>query len=220
MGLGGQPGLAGCPGTKCSGSFCEQGSSWPGRRDHEQLTQEGSGQGPAMAADRYGQPGQPAPNGRNSPRPGFRLELPIPRGALAIELSQRPLQLRSESFRQTYGWPAPIPTGSREIPEHPLPAQETPIADLADLQLQPTPGTRRHQGHRPTNPFGSGANKQRTCHGIGRQRTAQPGAARTRGALAPRVSPWPAAQAEEGRRRFGGVSERPSPTVCPSGVQR
>ena len=67
----------------------------------------------------------------------------------------------------------------------------------------PAPGTGRHQDHTPADAFGGGANKQRTCHGEDRQWTTQPGAGRTRGALAPRVSPWPAAQAEEGRRRNG-----------------
>ena len=135
-----------------------------------------------MAADRYGQPGQPALIVSNSPWPGFTLELPIPRGALAIELSQMLLQLGLNSFRQAQGWPAPIPAGGREIPEGSLLAQQTALAELADLNLQPAPGTRRHQGHTPTNPFGGGANKERTYHVEDRQRTAQPGAARTRGA--------------------------------------
>ena len=123
--------------------------------------------------------------------------------------------IRTREFWQPQGRPAPIPAGGREIPERPLLAKKTALANLADLNLQPAPGNRRHQGHMPTDPFGCGANKQRTCHGADRQRTAQPGAARTRGALAPRVSPWPAAQAKVGRRRFGGVSERLSPMGCP-----
>ena len=83
-----------------------------------------------MAADRYGQPGQPAPNGRNRLGPGFRLELPIPRGALAIELSQLLLQLGLNSFRQTQRRPAPIPAGGSQIPERPLLAQQAPLAEF------------------------------------------------------------------------------------------
>ena len=92
-----------------------------------------------MAADRYGQPWQPAPNGRNSPAPGFRLELPIPRGALAIELSQLLLQLSRNCFGQGQGWTAPIPASTREIPERPLLTQQAPSADLTDLDFKPAP---------------------------------------------------------------------------------
>jgi hypothetical protein len=92
-----------------------------------------------MAADRYGQPGQPAPNGRNSPGPGFISELPAPRGALAIKLNERLLQLDRNCFGQGQGWTAPIPTSSGEIPERTLLAQQSPSADLAYFQLQPAP---------------------------------------------------------------------------------
>jgi len=135
-----------------------------------------------MAADRFCQMGRPAPNGRHSQGPGLRPELPTPRGGLVMELSQRLLQLERKCLRQTQGRPAPIPAGGREIPEVPLLTQQAPSAELAYFQLQPAPRTRWHQGHRPTNPFGGGANKQRTCHGEDRQRTTQLGAARTRGA--------------------------------------
>lgn len=88
-----------------------------------------------MAADRYGQPGQPAPNGRNSPGPGFRPELPASRGALAIKLNERLLQLDRNCFGQGQWGPASIPAGNREIPERPLLAKQTALADLADLDF-------------------------------------------------------------------------------------
>jgi len=88
-----------------------------------------------MAADRYGQPGRSAPNGRNSLGPGFRLELPAPRGALAIKLNERLLQLDRNCFGQGQWGPASIPAGNREIPERPLPAQQALSAELADLDF-------------------------------------------------------------------------------------
>ena len=182
MRLGGQPGLAGCPGASYSGGLGHQGPSRPGPGWGEQLGEYEGRQGPATAADGFCQMGRPALNGRHNPGPRFAPELPAPRGAQAIELSQLLLQLGSNPLRQPQRRPAPIPAGSSQIPEGPLLAKQTALAELADLNLQPAPGTRRHQGHTPTDPSGGGVNKQRTCHGEDRQRTAQPGAARTRGA--------------------------------------
>ena len=76
-----------------------------------------------MAAYCFCQMGRPASNGRHSPVPEFRPELPTPRGALVIDLSQLLLQLGLNSLRQTQGRPAPIPAGGGEIPEGPLLAQ-------------------------------------------------------------------------------------------------
>ena len=73
-----------------------------------------------------------------------------------IELNQLLLQLGINSFRQPQGRPAPIPAGSWPTPESPLLAQQAAWADLADLNLQPTPGTERHQATCQRIPLGVG----------------------------------------------------------------